>query len=425
LSRPALTFVGGANGSGKTTLTRWNSELFREIPVLDPDTIGQTLQSTASAIFSIAGARQVLRSAKEHLRKSESFAVETTLAGKNYLRMMLEARREGLRSCWSTSAQSCVEINLARIRNRVLAGSHDVPEADVRRRYKRSFKNLPIAIKRADHTILFDNSTEEGYRLIDILGSTESQWLKEPPNWASVLKPNLTVSPPTAKQERINIRELLDLLGDWLPPRHGPPSSQSAMRSDGSRLEAEYRILWLFTERVRPSDPTSQMKRRPWAALLALSGKLKPVQESSIHAHVVLVGNARKTEHHPIELDCAENQLVFSEVCAAAEHHRHAAVADATARSMGAAKQSMRIRGEASLVGRDYRTKCVSVEIRARVIYAAEIPGRAHPASEVQVGGSVPAAGMPSAVGAGELVASVNFWLRRFLSHSQTRNHAK
>jgi predicted ABC-type ATPase len=95
LSRPALTFVGGANGSGKTTLTRWNSELFREIPVLDPDTIGQTLQSTASAIFSIAGARQVLRSAKEHLRKSESFAVETTLAGKNYLRMMLEARREG------------------------------------------------------------------------------------------------------------------------------------------------------------------------------------------------------------------------------------------------------------------------------------------------------------------------------------------
>jgi hypothetical protein len=31
---------------------------------------------------------------------------------------------------------------------------------------------------------------------------------------------------------------------------------------------------------------------------------------------------------------------------------------------------------------------------------------------------------MPSTVGAGELVASVDFWLRRFLSQSQSRNHA-
>jgi predicted ABC-type ATPase len=188
LSRPALTFVAGANGSGKTTLTRWNSELFREIPVLDPDTIGKTLQSTASARFPIAGARQVLRSAREHLRKSESFAIETTLAGKNYLRMMLEARCDGFEIVLVYIGTETVEINLARIRNRVLAGGHDVPEADVRRRYKRSFKNLPIAIKRADHTILFDNSTEEGYRLIAILSSAESQWLKEPPDWASALK---------------------------------------------------------------------------------------------------------------------------------------------------------------------------------------------------------------------------------------------
>jgi hypothetical protein len=56
LSPPTLTFVAGANGSGKTTLTRWNSELFREIPVLDPDTFGKTLQSTATAAFPIAGA---------------------------------------------------------------------------------------------------------------------------------------------------------------------------------------------------------------------------------------------------------------------------------------------------------------------------------------------------------------------------------
>jgi predicted ABC-type ATPase len=55
---------------------------------------------------------------------------------------------------------------LGRIRDRLVAGGHNVPEVDVRRRYLRSFQNLAAAITRADHTILFDNSTEEGYRLI-------------------------------------------------------------------------------------------------------------------------------------------------------------------------------------------------------------------------------------------------------------------
>jgi predicted ABC-type ATPase len=184
VSRPTLTFVAGANGSGKTTPTRWNSELFQEIPVLDPDAIAKTLQSKAAAPFPIAGAREVLKSAKDHLRKSESFAVETTLAGRNYLRMMLEARLGGFEIILIYIGTESVEINLARIRNRVLAGGHDVPEADVRRRYLRSFGNLPIAIKRADHAILFDNSIEEGYRLIAILGFGENEWLSAPPKWA-------------------------------------------------------------------------------------------------------------------------------------------------------------------------------------------------------------------------------------------------
>ncbi len=84
MSRPRLTFIAGANGSGKTTLTRWNSPVFREIPLLDPDAIANTLQATTSTLRPVAAARQVLSSAAEHLKNAESFAVETTLAGKNY-----------------------------------------------------------------------------------------------------------------------------------------------------------------------------------------------------------------------------------------------------------------------------------------------------------------------------------------------------
>ena len=183
--RPTFTVIAGANGSGKTTLTSWNSDLFQEIPLLDPDAIANTLQASTAGMFPVAAARHVLKSAKEHLRNAQSFAVETTLAGKNYLQMMLDARSYGFEVVLVYIGTDSVEINLARIRNRVLAGGHDVPEADVRRRYQRSFQNLPVAIRRADHAILFDNSTEDGYRLVAILGATEEEWVEPNPPWVT------------------------------------------------------------------------------------------------------------------------------------------------------------------------------------------------------------------------------------------------
>jgi len=131
VTRPTLTFIAAANGSGKATLTRWNPELFREIPLLDPDALTNTLQATTSTLFPIAAARQVLKSAAEHLNRAESFAVETTLAGKNYLQMMVDARNCGFEIMLVYIGTESVEINLERIRHSVLAGGHNVPEADV------------------------------------------------------------------------------------------------------------------------------------------------------------------------------------------------------------------------------------------------------------------------------------------------------
>jgi predicted ABC-type ATPase len=181
-----FTLIAGANGSGKTTLTS-DSRFFREIPVLDPDHIARTLQSNMPSTLPVAAARRVLQSAREHIRKSESFAVETTLAGRHYLQMMADARIRGFEIVLVYIGTENVEINLARIRNRVLVGGHNVPEQDVRRRYKRSFQNLPAASAGADHTILFDNSTEEGYRLVAVLGASGDQWFKPLPDWAAPL----------------------------------------------------------------------------------------------------------------------------------------------------------------------------------------------------------------------------------------------
>jgi len=81
-----------------------------------------------------------------------------------------------------------VNINLSRIRQRVLGGGHDVPENDVRRRYKRSLDHLPVAVERADHTLLFDNSTQAAYQLIGVISPTMVQWFEPLPMWADALR---------------------------------------------------------------------------------------------------------------------------------------------------------------------------------------------------------------------------------------------
>src|ERR1700692_4950489 len=58
-----------------------------------------------------------------------------------------------------------------------------------------------------------------------------------------------------------------------------------------------------------------QMKKAATGGrLLRHFEKLKPIQESRIHPHIVLVANAREAEHHPVKLDCAEDQLAFSKI---------------------------------------------------------------------------------------------------------------
>jgi predicted ABC-type ATPase len=77
-----------------------------------------------------------------------------------------------------------VEINLERIRQRVAAGGHDIPEADVRRRISRSLKNASLAAAEADFAIIFDNSGSEMIPIID-RDQEQIHTYCEIPTWAT------------------------------------------------------------------------------------------------------------------------------------------------------------------------------------------------------------------------------------------------
>ena len=105
--------------------------------------------------------------------------------------MMVRARTLGFEIVLVYIGTENVEINLTRITHRVMHGGHDVPEADVRRRYGRSFENLPEAAGRANHTVLFDHSTELGYPLVAVLSPAAVHWFEPMPRWAAFFKTTL------------------------------------------------------------------------------------------------------------------------------------------------------------------------------------------------------------------------------------------
>ena len=82
------------------------------------------------------------------------------------LRLMERSRRRGYRVNLVYIGVENVQTALDRIAERVEQGGHGVPAPDVRRRYRRSMRNLEQAIALADHVLLFDNSLEQGMRAV-------------------------------------------------------------------------------------------------------------------------------------------------------------------------------------------------------------------------------------------------------------------
>jgi predicted ABC-type ATPase len=189
---PVLTVIAGADGSGKSTLTKWARNFFQQASTLDPDAFAEDLQvQTGQHVNPITAGRQVLKATRDFLSKGVSFSIETTLAGNTYLEMIAAAKRAGYRTRLFYIGTESLDITMARVRARVLAGGHDVAIEDQIRRYPRSFANLPKALQLVHEAILFDNSSDEIYRVI-ALKLMEGRFVlaESLPHWAEFLRKN-------------------------------------------------------------------------------------------------------------------------------------------------------------------------------------------------------------------------------------------
>lgn len=180
---PTLHVVAGPNGSGKSTLTR--SARFGDARVADPDATARRIAPDDPGRAAGAAGRAAIRERRAAIANGETLVVETTLSGHGVLRLMDDARAAGYRVEPHYVSVDSVEHALKRIANRVALGGQDVPEGDVRRRFRRSHTNLPAAIARADESRLYDNDRLDApYREVAILTRGARWFVEHPPGWA-------------------------------------------------------------------------------------------------------------------------------------------------------------------------------------------------------------------------------------------------
>jgi predicted ABC-type ATPase len=161
--RPTLWIVAGPNGSGKSSLYgNTDIEAFdRSIWIINPDLLTLRIQEIEKLSLHEANVQAVTRIEawlEVSIRAHQTVGVETVLSTDKYRRLVIAAQERQFEFRLIFVMLETPELNVQRVRLRVSKGGHDVPEAKIRARWKRSLEQLPWFLEQADQAALFDNS---------------------------------------------------------------------------------------------------------------------------------------------------------------------------------------------------------------------------------------------------------------------------
>jgi predicted ABC-type ATPase len=167
--RPVVLVFAGPNGSGKSTITAG-------VPIVGAYVNADDIKKQLG-ISDIDAAKLAEAQRRSLLENEADFTFETVLSTDRNLYLLKEAAKRGYDvQCLYVLTRN-PEINVARVRKRVLSGGHSVPEEKIRERYRRALALLPELVKVCNFLAVYDNSRNAecgGPRLI--LRKNNSGW---------------------------------------------------------------------------------------------------------------------------------------------------------------------------------------------------------------------------------------------------------
>jgi predicted ABC-type ATPase len=155
--------LAGVNGAGKSSI---GGAAFRAFGAdyYNPDEAARALREANPSLTQTqanAAAWQQGKRLLEHAIAARlDFAFETTLGASTIPRLLAEAASRGIEvRVWYAGLPN-PELHITRVRQRVRKGGHDIPEADIQRRYRHSRMNLINLLPSLAALRVYDNSAE-------------------------------------------------------------------------------------------------------------------------------------------------------------------------------------------------------------------------------------------------------------------------
>ena len=156
-----LYVIAGCNGAGKTTAS------FTVLPEMldcrefvNADEIAKGLSPFNPEGVAIQAGRLMIDRIIHLLKEGETFAFETTLATRSYIKLIQQAQKRGYFVTLLFFSLSSPEQAVARVAKRVSQGGHNIPLEVIHRRFHAGLQNLfQLYIPVVDYWALYDNST--------------------------------------------------------------------------------------------------------------------------------------------------------------------------------------------------------------------------------------------------------------------------
>lgn len=157
---PRCIVIAGPNGAGKTTFAReFLPKDAGVIHFVNADLLAAGLSPLRPELAAMAAGRLILAELDRLAKAHVDFAFESTLSGLTYLGRLKRWKAAGYRLEMIFLSLASPRIALRRIASRVKQGGHNVPRADVLRRFDRGLKNFTRVYRLlADAWSVYDNS---------------------------------------------------------------------------------------------------------------------------------------------------------------------------------------------------------------------------------------------------------------------------
>jgi predicted ABC-type ATPase len=140
---PDLYIIAGPNGAGKTTASfTILPQIFKCREFVNADEIARGLSPFNPESVAFEAGRIMLQRIEQLVEANQTFAFETTLSTRSYVKLIERCRGQGytinLIFLWLNSPELAAE----RVQTRVEKGGHSIPEDVIRRRYEKGLRNF-------------------------------------------------------------------------------------------------------------------------------------------------------------------------------------------------------------------------------------------------------------------------------------------